>query len=328
MSSENPAISIAIPAYNAEKHLSGCLDSIICQSFAGWELIIADDGSSDGTGKIADEYAANDKRIKVIHTERLGVSAARNLCIETSCGRYIAFVDADDCLEPDYLKELYSYAEESGSDIIQCSFFSMDKEGHKISDPDANDAVYTGTDEILHAYFRGQQGDVRLSVWAKLFRKDAFPDIRFDTELRVYEDAYYVYHCCRKADKVCSFSAPLYHYMQHEGSTTHSRLPEIWPDYFTMYERQKTDFPDNRFIRKCIERREAETGLWLMRILISQGKEQALWELRDKVKRMTGPVWSSPAPFSIKIKLTAVTLAPHIYFAKLKRRIGSDHEKV
>ncbi|MBR2550841.1 MAG: glycosyltransferase [Clostridiales bacterium] len=320
MSFENPAISIAIPAYNAGKHLPGCLDSVVSQSFADWELIIADDGSSDGTGKIADEYAANDKRIRVIHTERQGVSAARNLCIENSRGRYIAFVDADDSLEPDYLKELYSYAEQSDSDIIQCSFCSLDKEGNKIMDPDANEAVYSNADEILRAYFRGQQGDVRVSVWAKLFRMESFSDIRFDTELRVYEDAYFVYHCCRKANKVCSFSSPLYHYVQHEGSTTHSRLPEIWSDYFTMYERQKTDFPDNRYIRNCIERREAETGLWLMRILTGEGEEQSVWEIREKVKKMTRSVWSSSAPFSIKMKLAAVSLTPHIYFAMLKKK--------
>lgn len=328
MSAENPEITVIVPAYNAGPYLADCLDSIAGQTFTDWELLIADDGSSDDTGSIADRNAADDGRIKVLHLQKQGVSQARNSCLEIARGRYIAFVDADDVLEPDYLKELYTRAEQNGADITQCSFVHVDGKGNVTADPDANDAVRKDRNEILHAHFSGQQGDIRVSVWAKLFRREIFGGIRFDKDLRVYEDAYYVYQCCREARTVCCFKSPLYRYIQRNTSVTHSSLPEIWPDYFTMYERQKAECGNDRIIRKNIDRREAETGLWLMSIMIRQGDGREVWTLRKRTLGITWPVFCSSAPFGIKMKLIAVALMPHVYFAMLRKRSSSDNEKV
>lgn len=328
MSADKPEISIIVPAYNAGSYLPDCLESIIRQTFSNWELIIADDGSSDDTGNIADAFAANDGRIRVLHLARQGVSEARNSGLDNARGSFIAFVDSDDVLEPDYLKELYSHAIQSGADITQCSFVHVDEKGDTIPDPDANEAVYKDGNDILNAHFRGQQGDIRVSVWAKLFRRDPILNLRFDTGLRVYEDAYYVYLCCKAAKTVCCFKTPLYRYVHHDTSVTHSSLPEIWPDYFIMYERQKSECRDDRIICKNVDRREAETGLWLMRILFLQGDEKEVWTVRKKLLRITWPVIWSSAPSGIKMKLFAVALMPHIYFAMLRKRIASDHEKV
>lgn len=328
MPAEFPEISIIIPAYNAEKYLAGCIDSITCQTFADWELIIVDDGSRDKTGQIADGFASADRRIRVIHNENGGVSAARNNGIETARGRYLSFMDSDDRLENNYLEELHTHAEESNADITQCSFCFVDEDGNRNPYPGITDAVYKGHEEIMHAYFRGQQGDIYVSVWAKLFKRELFSEMRFDTGLRVYEDAYYVYHCCRKARKVCSLKTPLYLYIQHKDSVTHSRLTGIWTDYFAMYDLQKSECRDDRAIFRNINRREAETGLWLMRIMICEGKEQFVWDLR---KRLLGITWSvlwSSVPFRMKLKLIGVALMPHIYFAMLRKRIITDNEKV
>jgi len=324
----NPEITVIVPAYNAVLYLPECLDSIIGQTFTNWELIIADDGSSDGTRNIADEYAAKDSRIKVFHLPKQGVSCARNAGLENARGNYITFVDADDLLEPDYLKELYSHAKQNSADITQCSFVHVEGQGNVSPDPDANDSILKDRNEILHAHFRGQQGDIRVSVWAKLFRRAAFADIRFDTGLRVYEDAWYVYQCCRKAAIACSFKMPLYRYIERKTSVTHSALTEIWPDYFTMYERQKAECSGDLAICKNIDRREAETGLWLMRIAFREGKADLAWSLRKKTLGITWPVLWSGAPFGMKLKLIAVALMPHVYFAKLKKRAARDNEKV
>ena len=321
---DNPAVTVIVPAYNAEQYLSGCLDSISGQSFTDWELIIAEDGSSDRTGEIARNAAANDTRIRVISMDKKGVSAARNACIKAARGRYLAFVDADDLISPDYLTELYSHAEQTCADITQCSFLFKKEDGSEEPDPNGIDKVFSGRDEIIKACFRGSQGDIRVSVWAKLFRRDTFKSVCFDTDLRIYEDAYYVYECCMKAQTVCCFSAPLYRYMQHEGSTTHARLLEIYPDFFTMFGRQREAFKDNGTIRKQIAVREAETALWLMRIMQESARRQEMWDLRKKTLAVTGDVLSSSAPFLLKSKLTAVAVMPHIYFAMLKGRAGSE----
>ena len=314
----NPEISVIVPVYNAERFLSSCIDSIICQSFSNWELIIADDGSSDSSGMIADDYAQIDSRIKVIHLERLGVSVARNICIDNSVGLFWAFVDADDVLEPTYLEELYFQAGHSNADITQCSFCFMDEDDRKVSEPVGINAIYSDSKSIMNAYFHGQQGDITTSVWAKLFRSEVFCDIRFDPMLRVYEDAYFVFQCCLRARKVFCFDSPLYYYVQNKASTTHARISEIWCDYYTLYQRQREEFKDELLIIKKIERREAETGLWLMRIMTQEGNESVLRDIRRELLGIFRSILWSSSPFLIKLKIVTVAIAPHIYFWLLK----------
>ena len=207
----------------------------------------------------------------------------------------------------------------SHADIVQCSFFE-DSEGNK--NPDANpvDKTYEDPDSMMRAFFAGTHGDIRDSVWAKLFRRDAFADIRFDTGLSIYEDGYYVYQCLRKATKAVCFGKPLYHYVKHGNSATHSGHDEKYKDYFAMFDKLKDDFADNGFIRKRISNREAETALWLMRIMVNNGNKKAAWELRKRAVAAAGDVIRSNAPFALKLKLIGVTIMPHIYFAMLKGR--------
>lgn len=315
----SPEITVIVPAYNAEKYLRTCLESVTGQTFTSWELIIADDGSTDSTGAIADEYAAKDGRIKVLHLNRHGVSAARNACIDAANGKYLAYVDADDLLETDYLKALYEKSEESNADITQCSFV-VDADGNKTPDTNPVDKTYEEAGSAIRAFFEGSHGDIRDSVWAKLFRREAFADIRFDTGLNIYEDGYYVYQCLKKAGKVVSFGTPLYHYVQHGNSTTHSGIDEKYEGYFAMFGKLKSDFADDSFIRKRISNREAETALWLMRIMVNNGNKKAVWELRKRAVAAAGDVIRSNAPFALKLKLIGVTIMPHIYFAMLKGR--------
>lgn len=324
MSIENPEITVIIPAYNAGAYLADCLDSIIGQSFTDWELIAADDGSSDNTGELLDKYAAADNRIKVIHTAEKGVSAARNACMKICRGKYIAFIDADDHIKTDYLDALYSHAVQSGADITQCSFSYLYENGKLVSDPNSIEEVYDKPETILHAYFRGQYGDITTSVWAKLFRTEAFKDMWFDTGLRVFEDADFVFRCCKKAKIVCCFDSQLYYYFQHGGSTTHSHITGIWRDYYSLYDRQLEEFRNERIIRKSIERRKTETGLWLIRSMILEGKQNEIWEIRKRLLRITWSVIFSSAPFHIKAKLIMLSLMPRLFISMLKKKIASE----
>ena len=320
MPTGKPEISIIVPVYNGEQYLSGCLDSIIDQTFPDWELIIADDGSDDRTADIAERYAGSDKRIQVIRLNRGGVSAARNSGLELSKGDYIAFVDSDDLLAPEYLSRMISCAKADNADIVQCSFCFIDEKENRTPDKGCIDAVYTGRDKILEAYSNGPLGDIRVSVWAKLFRREMFSDIRFRQDIRIYEDAFYVYQCCRMAGKVCSFSEPLYLYRQHEDSVMHSGLSERYSDYFQVLDTQRKEVKDHRLVLLNITKREVETALWLMRIMKCEGKDREMWILRRKLTGLNGKGLFSCSPFKIKLKLIGVIILPHIYFALLKIR--------
>lgn len=117
-----PEISIVVPVYNVEKYLDKCIESILRQTFEDFELILVDDGSPDNSGKICDEWAKKDSRIKVIHQKNGGLPNARNTGINNATGRYIAFVDSDDWVEKDFLSVLYSGITENNADIVQCNY--------------------------------------------------------------------------------------------------------------------------------------------------------------------------------------------------------------
>ena len=316
----HPAVSIILPAYNTERYISKCIESIISQTFRDWELLIADDGSTDGTYAIAQKYAESDSRITVFHNVNRGVSVARNHCLDKACGDYLCFIDSDDTVDSVFLEVLVKCAQENSADISQCSFSYVYEDGRIIPDPESKADIYADNDAVMRAFFNGTVGDIRVGTWAKLFRRDKFGKVRFDANLRVYEDAFYTYQCCRIAGKAVSVSNKLYNYLQREGSAMNSRLPVIYNDYFTVFEKQSEDYKDNNDIIKRISRRRTETSLWLMNIVIPAGKEDELWGLRKiALKDYSGIVFSS-SPFGLKLKLTGLAVMPHIYFAILKRR--------
>lgn len=118
-------LSVIVPVYNVAPYLRECLDSLVAQTFAGWEAICVDDGSTDGSGAILDEYAARDSRFRVVHQQNRGVSAARNLAIEIAQGEWIGFLDADDSVAPDWFERMLGHAVD-GVDIVhtdsRCGF--------------------------------------------------------------------------------------------------------------------------------------------------------------------------------------------------------------
>lgn len=124
-----PIISVIVPVYNVEKYLPRCIDSILAQTFTDFELILVDDGSPDNCGAICDEYAAKDKRVRVIHKSNGGVSSARNAGLDAASGEYVTFVDSDDYIAEDRLKQMHSSIFESKADIAVAGFRFVDEIG-------------------------------------------------------------------------------------------------------------------------------------------------------------------------------------------------------
>jgi len=118
-------ISVIIPVYNVEPYLKKCLDSVVTQTYKEIEIILVDDGSTDGSGPICDEYAAQDKRIRVIHKRNGGLSDARNVGLDRCSGRYVTFIDSDDYVASDYVERLYRILVEYNADIAVCDYFEF-----------------------------------------------------------------------------------------------------------------------------------------------------------------------------------------------------------
>ena len=125
-----PKVTVIVPVYNVEQYLRRCIDSILAQTFGDLELILVDDGSADSSGVICDAYAEKDSRVKVIHQKNSGVSAARNTGLDAAEGEYIAFVDSDDHVDPDYLAALL----QTKADLVICGAILQKDNGEIIKE--------------------------------------------------------------------------------------------------------------------------------------------------------------------------------------------------
>lgn len=206
-------ISIIIPVYNADRYLSKCIESVLAQTYKNFELILIDDGSTDGSDKICDEYAAKDTRVKVEHQHNSGVSSARNRGIELSRGRYLTFIDADDWIEPEYLEALFINMQEFG--LAVCKFTTNDNctiKENNIFILDKRESYLSMCDS------KGMGG----FCWGKLFDKRLInrEHIKFDSTIAICEDLIFVSCYLSKCDTPTVFlQKQLYHYRKNPQST-------------------------------------------------------------------------------------------------------------
>ena len=211
-------ITIIIPAYNAAATLSRCLDSIIAQSFTDWEAMVVDDGSADSTPAICDEYAAKDSRIRVMHKQNGGVSAARNAALEVAAGQFVAFVDSDDWAGPDYLKNMLETMDE-GVDLVVAG--ATLHQGDAVIERQCPAVAAGGGD--FDALFDGTSLARRTGPWGKLYKMDIVKKngLRFPEDIHMGEDACFLYEYMLHSDSVKLISSADYHYyVAVEGSLT------------------------------------------------------------------------------------------------------------
>lgn len=175
-------ISVIVPIYNVEKYLTACIRSITEQTYTDLQILLIDDGSTDQSGMICDAFAEKDSRIKVLHVENRGVSAARNTGIEMAEGEWTAFVDGDDIVHPELLARLLETAERTGADVCKCGYVNIhSKESEKtfLANPCARDGrikiVYPP--EYLQQIINGMESP---EVWRSLFQTEALKKCRFD----------------------------------------------------------------------------------------------------------------------------------------------------
>ncbi|WP_455608824.1 glycosyltransferase family 2 protein, partial [Bacteroides rodentium] len=214
-----PLISIIVPVYNVKEYLEKCLQSVCGQTYRNLEIILIDDGSSDGSGELCDFFAQRDKRIKVIHQTNAGQSAARNRGLAVAQGEYLGFVDSDDWIEPDMYEFLYRLLKENEADISICSHY-RDKGKKSVAKYASGEQFVFTRDEGISALAVDKH--VRNYMVDKLFKRSLFAGIFFPVN-RVFEDLAICYRVFYGAEKIVMQDTPKYHYMIREGSTMQSR---------------------------------------------------------------------------------------------------------
>lgn len=211
-----PLVSIVVPIYKVEQYLSQCIDSILNQTYQNLEILLVDDGSPDNCGDICDEYAAKDKRVKVIHKQNGGLSDARNAAIDIATGEYITCIDSDDYVAQNHVEHLYKMIQETGADMAVEWGQTFDEGTKPVVDTlDGKKQLLMNADEALINMF--YQKDFDTCAWAKLYRRNLFDDIRYPKGW-LFEDLPTTYRLIQKCDKVAFSDYKSYYYLLRKTS--------------------------------------------------------------------------------------------------------------
>lgn len=209
-------ISVIIPAYNVEKYLADCMDSILTQTYENLEILLINDGSTDQTGVLCDEYARADGRVRVLHKENSGQADCRNIGVRMSSGEYIAFVDSDDRISKDYFSFLYQILTEAHADIAVCEFKKFWGEMRNVPDKIYN-IEYISNEQALEYLL--YQKKIKNAPCGKLIKRDILDGIEFPVG-RLYEDIGTMYKIFGKVANIVYSNAEKYFYRQRPGSST------------------------------------------------------------------------------------------------------------
>ena len=266
-------VSIIVPIYNAEKYLDSCIQSVLRQTYTNWELILIDDGSTDKSGRIAEEYGFADERITVFHQKNLGVSLARNQGIDEATGNYVVFLDADDELIEDCLAKTVNIAEETNADVVA----GRSCENQELFQ---DRIIWTGAEALENSL---KDHLFTYSACAKLIRREFIGKTRFTPDIRINEDSYFVFQLLCKQNVFVLTNDVIYFYRANSESSSRTVFSEKYFDILKVsdlnYKKIEEQFPQMHDIAKNIL---LKARMNVLRILAVRTRD----EYRDVEKKL------------------------------------------
>ncbi len=270
-------ISVIVPVYKVEKYLNKCIESIVNQTYKNLEIILVDDGSPDECGKICDNYAQKDMRIKVIHKENGGLSDARNAGINISNGKYISFIDSDDYIDLEYIELLYKTIKKDKSDMAISSHKVIYENGTILEKATKEKSILEPKEVLKRILY---DDGIDLSAWAKLYKIELFEEIRYPKG-RLFEDAATTYKLVDKCKKISIISKSTYNYIIRGNSITNVNFSEKKMDLIISTEEMcnyiKKKYPD---LEEAANRRLMYAYLSTLTQLIKSNKRNKSVEKR------------------------------------------------
>lgn len=250
----NDIISVIVPVYKVEKYIHRCIDSIIHQTYENLEIILVDDGSPDNCGKICDDYAKLDNRIKVIHKENGGQSSARNAGLAAASGKFIAFVDSDDYIDNDMYEVLVKLICEYNADIVECECRAGKSNSFSVFGKNTRDIeIYSGVQALEKFYFGEQINGIASMVWDKLYKRELFDNIKFLDGYDRGEDANITPKLLLEANKIVKYNYNYYNYcIENPESSSLKITDKHFTDTIHLIEDLATFF-ETRGLTKYVE---------------------------------------------------------------------------
>ena len=277
-------VSIIVPVYNTEDYLAQCIDSLINQTYKSIEIILVNDGSTDNSLKICQQYSEQFSNIRIINRHNMGVSAARNCGMRQSHGVYFTFVDSDDILCSDAVEIMYRLITEHSADMVSAD---MKSESEVWENQNNSFQILTELQTVQMA-----MREISLSACAKLYRRSAIDGIIFTEGKRVNEDGYFVFECCMRQIKVVETNQVVYLFTQREGSSSREAFSDKFLDMLYFLEKKKQIISD-RYPQysEQMHRVEIRTYLNLLQLLChadTHAYESVINECCTAIKKSPG----------------------------------------
>lgn len=239
-------LSVVVPVYNVEKYLAKCIESLLNQTLADIEIILVNDGSTDRSLEICQNYSNKDTRIKIINKLNGGLSDARNAGIDVAQGKYIGFIDSDDWVEREMYEYLFRIAENNKADIVQCEFVEAYDEDTLISSNIKEEIVTYDKIQALDLLHK-KQNVKTIVVWNKIYKREIFNEIRFPKG-RVHEDEFTTYKLLHKAKNIIDTNRIMVYYRQRPESITGSGFNVNRLQILEALEERENYFLENKLI--------------------------------------------------------------------------------
>lgn len=273
-------ISIIIPVYNVEDYLEKCLDSVINQTYKNLEIILIDDGSTDTSGKICDQYALQDKRIKVVHQKNGGVSVARNAGLSLVKGKYLTFIDSDDYVHPEYLEYLINLLTSYKATISSCGYKYIYPAKTKEYFVEEKIRVMDSMEALKRMLY---QSGFNNSLWGKLYCIELFTGILFPKD-KIHEDLDVMYKILLKAKKIVSGEMPYYNYVQSSGSLMRKEFSEHVFDVLDVVYHMSKDLQKYPELTNAVNSRVVNAEFFVLRQLPVKKYPEKYKQLKKNIK--------------------------------------------
>ncbi len=317
-------ISVIIAVYNINEYIARCVESVMAQTYGNLEIILVDDGSTDGSGQICDDYARRDQRIKVVHKQNGGLSDARNAGVAASTGAYIGYVDGDDYIDPEMYEALITALTAQQAQVAVCRFRQMG-EGAENQDTTGETAVFS-REEALEIYICGHpRYQIFPCVWSKLFAREVVQGIQFAVG-KSSEDIMYTTEVFSRIERCAYLDIPYYNYIvDRQGSIMNQKIGErrfaceipIWREQADFLKEQGMEELAKKsryyFYRKMlfyyIDFREAGQKEFARRLSALLRREKA------EIKAVYANDWTA---FGDRVRMRVMLASPGFYYRIVK----------
>ena len=301
-------VSIIVPVYNVESYLKKCLESIINQTYKNIEIILIDDGSTDNSSIICDNYQEIDKRIKVIHQENMGLSSARNKGLEIATGELISFIDSDDYVELDFIEYLYNLITNYHTDIAVCAISK-----NSIKNKTEDIKIFNNKDSLLN--LTNFSSSIKMNVMNKLYRKDIIKNIKFKENV-IYEDILFNTNVFINIKNIVVSNIQKYHYLIRDNSLSNQKFSKHEYDRVNnskyLYEKFLKKYPELKYHFKFYYYANS-LGCINKQIMINKIDIKFCQKVKKEIRNDLINLLFTGYSFRRKIQFLVFTFSPFIY---------------